>query len=70
MTRWLKGLGLTVALLGVLLTGVITEGAASEQFKFILRWSQDKKLCPAITQALSDEYNDHWIQDPPLHDLS
>lgn len=68
MTRGWKGLGKLVALLCVLLVDPIAEAAAPEQFKFILKWGQDKKLCPEITQVLSDEYNDHWIQDPPLHE--
>lgn len=68
MMRKRKTAGFLLGLLLVLGTSVATEAVAPEQFKFILKWSQDKKLCPAITQVLSDEYNDHWIQDPPVHE--
>ena len=68
MRRKRKTAGFLLGLLLVLGTSVATEAVAPEQFKFILKWSQDKKLCPAITQVLSDEYNDHWIQDPPVHE--
>jgi len=62
------GLSLVLGLLCVLLGATLTEGKGPHQFSFKLKMSEDKKLCPAITQVVSDEYNDHWIQDPPRHE--
>jgi hypothetical protein len=65
MKRRRMGLALMLGLLSVLWGGAITEGKGPHHFYFKLKMSEDKKLCPAITDVLAEEYNEHWIQDSP-----
>jgi hypothetical protein len=67
MKQLRKGSRVVLGLLWVL-WGATAEGAAPEHFNFTLKMSEDKKLCPAITEVLAAEYNDHWIQDSPRHE--
>lgn len=62
------GLSLVLGLLWVLWGATLTEGKGPDHFYFTLKMSEDKTLCPAITEVLAAEYNDHWIQDPPRHE--
>lgn len=45
-----------------------TASAAPENYDFKLKMSQDKQLCPAITEVLSAEYTRHAIDASPSHD--
>jgi hypothetical protein len=62
------GLGLVLGLLSLLWGVAITEGKGPHHFYFKLKMSEDKTLCPAITEVLAEEYSEHWIQDPPRHE--
>lgn len=62
------GFGLVLGLLWLLCGAVLTEGKGPDHFYFTLKMSEDKTLCPAITEVLAAEYNDHFIQDPPHHE--
>lgn len=44
-----------------------TSSAAPEKYDFKLKMSQDKQLCPAITEVLSSEYTRHAIDAAPSH---
>jgi len=68
MRRLRKGSGLVLGLLWLLWGAALTEGKGPDHFYFTLKMSEDKRLCPAITEVLADEYTEHWIQDPPRHE--
>lgn len=47
---------------------VCATSAALERYDFKLRMSEDKKLCSAITEVLSEEYLNGLVQLPPHHE--
>ncbi|MCC6965839.1 MAG: hypothetical protein IT391_06090 [Nitrospira sp.] len=46
----------------------VPTGAVGDAYDFKLVMSQDKNLCPAISEVLSTEYSAIGIQDPPRHE--
>jgi hypothetical protein len=56
------------ALVASLFLPVSFSGAAFADYDFTVKMSEDKKLCPAITAVLSEEYNRFALHVPPSHD--